>query len=210
MQRMLPGPVVRMTQFYRQKDDGTQFRGSCGQTALAVCLAAARGAPSTFEGVGELMIHLTRTMIAEGLAAPNGASRLAALGTQARAEGCTVALELPYQEPLRAEWRQLLREHAGIRPIVLQVAHGAALHDAETGAHDDVGLRYHALAIVGMENPAMNARAMHDTIYIAVDSDNPEVTRRFQRYTEATLAAALPCGLLILAMQRAVRAGGID
>lgn len=197
MQRMLPEPVVRMTQFYRQKDDGTQFRGSCGQTALAVCMAAARGDPATFEGVGELMIHLTRAMIAAGIAAPNGASRLTALGAQARAEGCTVALELPYQEPLLAEWRQLLRDNAGLRPIVLQVAHGAALHDAETGAHDDEGLRYHALAVVGIDDTAREGLT-----YIAVDSDNPEVTRRFQRYTEATLAEAVPCGLLMLAMQR--------
>ncbi len=193
MRRMLPDPLVRMTQFYRQKDDGTQFRGSCGQTALAVCMAAARGAPSDFEGVGELMIRLTRAMITAGLAAPNGASRLTALGAQARAEGCAVALELPYQEPLLANWREILRENAGARPIVLQVARGEALTDAETGAHDDVGLHYHAFAVVGMQD---------DGLYIAVDSDNPEVLRRFQVYHESTLVDARPCGLLMLEMQR--------
>jgi aryl carrier-like protein len=187
---MLPDPVIRMTQFYRQKDDGTQFRGTCGQTALAVCIAAARGTPSDFEGVGELMIHLTRAMIARGLAAPNGASRLAALAEQARTEGCAVALELTYQEPLLADWRMLLREYAGAQPIVLQVACGEALRDAETGAHDDVGLRYHAIAIVGQRADA----------YIAADSDNPDIMRRLQVYTEATLAEAMPCGLLMLAM----------
>ena len=189
---MLPDPVVRMTQFYRQKDAGTQYRGTCGQTALAVCMAAAHGTPSDFEGVGELMHHLTRSMIAKEIAAPNGASRLAALATQARDEGCIVALELTYQEPVLADWLRILRDNAGQHPIILQVAHGAALTDAETGAHDDVGLRYHAFAIVGQR----------DGVFIAADSDNPDVTRRFQVYSEATLSAAMPCGLLILAMAR--------
>jgi len=193
MRRILLDPVVRMTQFYRQKDDGTQFHGTCGQTALAVCMAAARGHPTDFEGVGELMIHLTRAMIAAGLAAPNGAARLTALGAQARAEGCTVMLEWPYQEPLLAGWRDLLAAHAGAQPIVLQVARGAALCDAETGARDDAGLRYHAIAIVGCQ----------DAGYLAIDSAHPEVTRRFQLYPEATLADARPCGLLMLALQRA-------
>ncbi len=192
MRRILPEPVIRMTQFYRQKDDGTQFFGTCGQTALAVCIAAARGTPTDFEGVGELMIHLTRAMIAAGLAAPNGASRLTALGAQARAEGCAVALELPYQEPLLANWRDLLAAHAGEQPIVLQVAHGAALCDAATGAHDASDLRYHAIAIVGCQ----------DDGYLAADSAHPEIMRRFQLYPAATLADAQPCGLLMLARQR--------
>ena len=192
MDQMLPEPVVRMTQFYRQKDTGMQYRGTCGQTALAVCMAAARGTPTDFEGVGELMHHLTRSMIVKEIAAPNGASRLAALATQARDEGCAVTLELTYQEPMLADWLQILRDNAGAQPIVLQVAHGEALTDAETGAHDDVGLRYHAFAIVGQR----------DGVFIAADSDNPDVMRRFQCYTEATLTAAIPCGMLMLAMAR--------
>jgi hypothetical protein len=191
MRRMLPEPVIRLTQFYRQKDDGTQFHGTCGQAALAVCMAAARGHPTDFAGVGELMIHLTRAMIAAGLAAPNGASRLTALAAQARAEGCAITLEWPYQEPLAAEWRAVLAQYAGVQPIVLQVARGEALCDAETGARDDPGLRYHAVAIVGCQ----------DTGYLAVDSAHPEVSRRFQVYPEATLADARPCGLLMLALQ---------
>ena len=189
---MLPDPLVRMTQFYRQKDTGAQFRGTCGQTALAVCIAAARGTPNDFEGVGELMHHLTHAMIAKGMAAPNGASRLTGLATQARDEGCIVALELSYQEPMLADWLRILRDHAGQQPIVLQVAHGEALTDDETGAQDDVGLRYHAFAIVGQS----------DDVFIAADSDNPDIMRRFQCYTEATLTAAIPCGLLMLAMTR--------
>lgn len=182
-----------MTQFYRQKDTGLQYRGSCGQTALAVCMAAARGYPADFEGVGELMHHLTSNMIARGIAAPNGASRLSALAEQARAEGCNVLLELTYQEPLLADWRGILREHAGTSPILLQVARGEALTDAETGTHDDAGLQYHAIAIVGQ-------RA--DGASIGCDSDHPDIMRRYQIYPEAILADAIPCGLLMLAMQR--------
>ena len=190
--RMLPESVIRMSQFYRAREDGTQFRGSCGQTALAVAITAARGMPATYERVGELMIALTRSMIAKGIAAPNGASRLSALAQQARDEGSTVTLELPYQDPQMAHWRDILREYAGMCPIVLQVARGEALVDAETGKRDDAGLRYHAIAVLGQ-----SARG-----YICADSDNPEVTRRFQIYPEATLVEAQPCGLLMLALAR--------
>ncbi|MBA3825929.1 MAG: hypothetical protein H0X24_18765 [Ktedonobacterales bacterium] len=195
--RMLPEPVIRMSQFYRARADGTQFRGSCGQTALAVAMAAARGTPTDYEGVGELMIVLTRAMVANGTAAPNGASRLSALAQAARDAGCPVALELPYQAPQMAGWRAILREHAGQQPIVLQVAQGEALADAETGGRDDVGLRYHAIAVLGLSEAG----------YICADSDNSEVTRRFQIYPEATLAAAQPCGLLMLALTRAKNSG---
>ncbi len=188
---MLPDPVVRMTQFYRAKEDGTQFHGSCGQTALAVCIGAARGEPHDFEGTGELMIALTHDMIARGIAAPNGAATLAAYAQQARDAGCIVAVERRYREPLDG-WRDLLLANAGLRPILLQVAHGEHLTDAETGARDEEGLRYHAIAVVGVQ----------DDVFLAVDGDNPQATRRFQLYTQTTLEAARPCGLLILEMQR--------
>jgi hypothetical protein len=189
---MLPEPLVRMTQFYRARNEDLQFHGSCGQTALAVCLANAAGAPADFEGVGELMIHLTKQMIAKGLAGGNGRSTLAALAAQARASDGIVALALAYRDPQLERWRDLLRERAGRQPIVLQVAHGEALVDDETGCGDEQGLRYHAIAIVGQDEGG----------YLAVDGDHPEVTRRFQHYPEATLAAADPCGLLVLAAQR--------
>ncbi len=192
MRRVLPEPVVRMTQFYRPVDGGEQYHGTCGQTALAVCLAAARGEPADFGGVGELMIALTRAMIAAGLAAPNGASTLAALATQARTAGGIVTREIRYREPELADWRAILAVEAGARPILLQVARGEALVDVETGRGDEPGLRYHAIALVGVDAAG----------YLAVDGDHPEVTRRFQVYDETTLARADPCGLLVLDMRR--------
>ena len=193
MQRILPEPVVRMTQFYRAREGDVQFHGSCGQTALAVAIAAAQGSPADFEGVGELMIALTQAMIAQGIAAPNGASSLGALGQAAHDHGATVAIEQRYHEPLPDGWQAILLAEAGVRPIVLQVANGAALTDAETGRSDETGLRYHALAIVGLVDAAL---------FLAIDGDHPEVTRRMQRYKLATLVAARPCGLLVLDMQR--------
>jgi hypothetical protein len=190
--RRLPEPLIRMSQFYRAREDGTQFRGTCGQTALAVCIAVAQGTPDTYEGVGELMIALTQGMIAKGIAAPNGASRLSGLAEAARDTGSSVALELPYQDPRMGRWREILREYAGRQPIILQVARGEALVDAETGGRDDVGLQFHAIAVLGIAEQG----------YLCGDSDNAEITRRFQVYPEATLAEAIPCGLLMLAMAR--------
>jgi hypothetical protein len=166
------------------------FTGTCTQTALEVCVAAVQNrAPDPAR-----MVAYTRDMIRRGWCAANGASTLAAVAHYARSVlGLSVATEWEYQEPLQQDWLSLLRAHAGIQPILMQVAHGANLLDAETGARPEAaarGLRYHAIAVVGKQQDG----------YICCDGDHPQVDQRFQIYTRATLTAAVPCGLLMLAM----------
>jgi hypothetical protein len=175
------------------------LNGTCTQTALACCVAAVDGTtPTTAQMVG-----YTRDMIARRdaagnpLAGANGACTLAHIAWYASAVlGKHLALQWDYQEPLQADWLAELRTHAGVNPILLQVAHGANLIDAETGVRPEAaarGLRYHAIAVVGKQ---MNG-------YLCCDGDNPQATSRFQVYDRAALVAAVPCGLLMLSMPTA-------
>jgi hypothetical protein len=166
------------------------LNGTCTQTALACCVAAVDGTvPTTAQMVGYV-----RDMARRGWCAANGAATLASVAHYARfVLGKQIAVEWDYQEPLSEDWLGLLRKNAGVQPILMQVAHGANLIDAETHVRPEAaarGLRYHAICVVGRQTSG----------YLVVDGDNPQVTSRFQVYDRATLASAVPCGLLMLAM----------
>jgi hypothetical protein len=181
-------PAPRFSEFYTRAD-GTHFNGTCTQTALVVAMAAVRGTPCTDIEAAEWMINTTLWMIGQGTCESNGAATIAAVANEARRQGYQVAIEWDYQEPLTQNWQQCLDDNAGDNPIVLQLANGKALRDAETGAApEDATLQYHAICIVGVQNNG----------YICVDGDNPQVTDRYQIYSQANLDAAVPCGLLVL------------
>ncbi len=187
MPQLLLPDAGHISEFARDPQTGVLYTGTCTQTALEVCLACTEHrAPTPAH-----MLELTRDMIAKGLCAPDGAATLWAVAHEARELGHTVALEWDYQEPLQGDWHKVLLDNAGLRPILMQVAVGMALVDAETRVHDEAqNLHYHAVAIVGRQ----------DDGYIVADGDHPQVNDRFQVYTFPTLQAAQPCGLLILAM----------
>jgi len=174
-----------ISEFYTDST-GKYWNGTCTQTALEVCLACAEGRAPTQAHMAELV----RRMVAAGTAGTSGAATVAAVSAVAHALGHSIALEWDYAEPLAGDWHAHLLADAGHRPILLQIANGAALVDTETGIRDEAGLHYHAIAIVGKTPQG----------YVCADGDHPQVTTRFQIYSYATLAAANPCGLLILDM----------
>jgi hypothetical protein len=178
-----------LTEFGTDPVTHVEYRGTCGQTALEVCLAAAQGRAPTLDG----MMAITRDMIEKHRCAANGAATLAALAAEARDLGgaAIVALEWDYRtDHLAGDWVAILRAHAGTQPILIQVANGRALVDAETGKGDESGLHYHAIAIVGKQ----------DDGYLVADGDNPQVPERFQVYNLQALADASPCGLLLFSV----------
>ena len=186
MTQLLLPDAGHISEFATDPISGVTYTGACTQTALEVCLACVEGRAPT----QARMVTLTRDMIGKGICAANGAATLWAVAKEARDLGHTLALEWDYQEPLSGDWHKALLDNAGLRPILLQVAVGMALTDAETGARDETTLHYHAIAIVGRQ----------DDGYICADGDHPQVGARFQIYSYATLLAARPCGLLILDM----------
>jgi hypothetical protein len=194
---ILPAPVGHITEFVPNSRTGDLWRGACGETALAIAEKAARGEEITADDIDQL----TQEMIDHGEALPNGASWIYSLANHAREQGYSVIYEHDYAADLwdEAEWHQLLLDHAGIHPIVMQVAHAWALTDVQTGSADEAGVLYHVICIVGKESDG----------YIVADGDNPQANERFQIYDLKTLERALPCGALILDMQRAAEMKGV-
>lgn len=168
------------------------YRGTCTQTALLTAIRSLQGPPPTPTD----LCALTRGMIARGWAQPNGATTLAHVAAIAReTAGISVATEWDYAEPFPYGWVAYLRQYAGLRPIVIQVAWGQRLRDALDGSQPEAaahGLRYHAIAILGK----------CDAGYIVADGDNLEITTRFAVYSRQTLIAAQPCSLLALETAR--------
>ena len=179
-----------ISEFIRDPITGVLYNGDCTQVALEICLAAADHRPPSQDHAASI----TRAMIARAEAATNGGTTLRNIAAEARLLGYRTILEWDYQEPLANDWIAILRAHAGIHPILLQVAQGHNLIDVETHVAPEAaahGLRYHAIAIVGKQVDG----------YLCCDGDHPQVSERFQIYPyELTLVAAVPCGLMVLDM----------
>lgn len=168
------------------------YTGTCGETALAVALGCALGQPAT----DAAMLAITSQMRAAGQAASNGASTIAALHDEAVRQGAVIAAYAPYAEPFDFGWQAYLATYAGQVPIVLEFANAQALTDVVTGARDEAGVHYHFICVVGVAASGE---------YLCADGDNWQVTTRYQTYTTATLAAAVPCAVLALAVPPAAK-----
>lgn len=171
------------------------LNGTCGETALAIALGCVRHQAATPNDI----ITIYRDMRARNLAAANGASTIEALTTEAKTQGATIDLEVPYAEPFGYDWRSLLRAVAGHLPVVVEYANAQYLHDVVTGSADEPGVHYHFNCIVGM----VEGSDTTDPIYLVADGDNAHAGQ-IQHYTEQTLAYAVPCAILVLQMEDAM------
>ena len=183
--RMAPN-AHHVMEFYG-KPGKSVYHGTCTQTSGAMVLASALGTPVDHDGVVNLMLDMTQSMQDRGTAAANGAATVAGMAEELRRRGATILVEWDYQEPLGADWHSLLIAHAGIHPILLQVANAQGLYNAG-GQAEDQGVHYHAVAILGIA----------DTGYVVGDPNNPSVEATFDIYPYAALLNARPCGLIML------------
>ena len=179
---MLPAPVGHLTEFW------SGYTGTCGPTAATVADGAARG----YVISEQTMVDMTHHMIANGWASSNGASTIGGLANELTSRGLTVH-NYGYAEPFTVDWHGTLLQYAGVKPIIIELANGQALHDIETGSGENaVNLHYHYICIVGKQ----------DDGYIVADGDNYQVLQRFQIYSYAVLAAAQPCAMIVVEMKR--------
>jgi hypothetical protein len=160
------------------------LNGDCIETAMAAAIAAAHGESMTPAELADIV----KSMQAEHLAATNGATTINACATWLKEHGEHVLVAVGYAEPFHGDWHALLLEHAGVHPIVLNVANAQALHDAQTNAWDEHGVKYHGIAVLDKGQDG----------YSCVDGDNPQANQRFQVYTYQTLIAAKPCGMVVI------------
>ncbi len=172
--------ALHISEFY------DNFNGTCTQTAAAIVTAASLGTPTDHQGVVDLMLSMTHDMIAKGTAAANGAANVVNMAAEMRSRGVNILTEWDYQEPLSEDWVTLLRENAGVNPILLQIAQAHNLVDA-SGISRNAGVNYHAIAIVGKD----------DAGYVVSDGNNPTVETQFDIYPLPSLMAAVPCGLIM-------------
>jgi hypothetical protein len=173
-----------LTEFY------AGFNGTCGECALEDAMAAASDTKASEDD----MVAVTHEMQHHGQADPNGASTLWGLAREAERRGFEVLIEWDYANPLPHDWHTVLIQNAGVHPIVLQHANGQALHDAETGAADEVGLQQHFTAIINKQADG----------YVDNDGDNYQVLKRYQVYNIGTLFNSQVAGLLMIAKKAPV------
>lgn len=172
-----------ISEFYHDPLTGQNYNGTCTQTAFECCICTL---DKRWADQGHMAVW-ARDMIAHGLSQSNGASTVAAIAKYGRSIVYKTPVEWDFGTVWAENvWHDFIVNTAGIHPILLQVANGQALVDAETGSRDEAGLHYHAIAIGGKQS----------TGYICADGDNPEAGKRKQIYTWTTLVAAQPCGLV--------------
>lgn len=177
--RILPNPLSPISEF------STGLNGDCIETAMAVCLANVRN---------ELLTPQTILYIYNSLKAKrmlddnNGAMSINNCGAWFSQEGIEVIHQTNFHEPFNGDWLSLLSAHAGINPIVLNVANAQALTDIETGVSDEWGVQYHGLAVVGIDGD----------VFICVDGDHPQASYRMQHYHKDNITETEPCGMTII------------
>lgn len=186
--------AIHLTEFYIDPVTREQKNGTCTDTSATVCMIIVDGVPVTLDQAGRRMLNLADTMFKLGLGAENGAATIQGTASMMVAKGYKLDLVITFEQPITSHnWKQLLQDYAGEKPIVLQVANGKALKDMATGSKPEcVTLRYHAIAVIGIDNTGA---------YLCVDGDNPEVSQKYQTYSEEDLELAQPCGMIIFAMK---------
>ncbi len=163
------------------------YNGTCTQTSAAVCVASGLGTPTDHDGMVNLMLEMTKHMIAENTAGANGATTVYNVAQEIRFRGAEVLTEWVYQQPLQSDWKTLLAQEAGNNPVLLQVATAYGAYDVN-GTHYNQGVDYHAIAIVGYDDSVQ--------AFVVADPNAPQAEQDYVLYPLGALEAMTPCGLI--------------
>lgn len=155
------------------------YTGDCGEDAELAALHVLR--PDQFPLDAAHLNAIVQRMIHAGKAGSKGEEPLSSIAWDLTFLGIKYDY-YPYAEPFGVDWRNLLRANAGERPIIVQLARAGQLPG------DEPGVQYHFVTILGTDGG----------VYLVADGDNPDSKKGLlSRYTEANLAAAQICGLII-------------
>lgn len=210
------GYAHRQSEFVIPSGATTRVFGACGPTALAACASAALGAPHTAEDTVALLER-------HGYCDSQGVSNDGKLAQAALLYGLAISEHHAYGGDQWSAWPNFLGYHCGTRsdPVLLEVANGQALHDAISGLGENAtGLRYHFIAFLKRHPGGHSAYAGRDLSagYWCCDgasyAGGNDRAHAFaaadvlQFYSDAALAAALPCAAIAFA--RSVTGGPAD
>jgi len=182
--------LVHFSQFQTDPVSGVRYTGACGWAALAAaCVSATLPITETTQNAVSFMCGITRNAIAAKRSTANGVTTMKGVHDQAIAEHFTIAEPyIQFQNPIPSETlHSLLLQMAGVRPIVLMVTNGQALH-ATNGSHTEPGLHGHFISVLGI-NPSG---------YVCQDGDNNMIATDMPVYPWASIEAAQVAGFLML------------
>ena len=164
---VLPG-AVSLSEF-------GQFTGDCVEAATEIFSAAVQGrAPSTTN-----LNDMVRRWQTLGQAGTRGQSNWIAASDELSRQGID---HTTYGPGDMGDWRSVLRQDAGQRPILLGISNADALGGWDSGVHG------HAITIVGT----------YPGGYVVADPNSPEAASgQFVHYSEAQLAAAEPSSMIV-------------
>ena len=168
----------------------SNFSGDCGETAELCALHVALGAALDAEHLGQLV----KRDQAHGWAAANGSEPLASIAHDLDLAGARYT-SYGFSQPATFDWKGVLRQEAGVKPIILQFANAGVLPGDERGVH------FHFVAALGGD-PASDR-------YAVADGDNVAARQGLlAAYTMAQLEAAEVCGMIVVEMRQAGNTGG--
>ncbi len=198
------------------KPHASQFayglHGSCTLLGLAACDVISKGMgawvgdphtvapdPASIANVQMVMWRIYQDARGQGLCWPNGAATQQQMIAEAKRLSLPIKDVLWYTDtqPYDA-WVGFLHRYVAWAsprpfPLLVQVANGQALYDAETGKHDEAGLACHAFCIYGTQTDPNSPAAGG---YIVCDGDNPVIDSKPVLYSLATLAQARPISMI--------------
>lgn len=159
---------------------GSEFRlvgktGECGEESTMDALHAL--SPGIPENAAELQT-ISDWEIGHKQASTNGSEPLSAIADYLTSLGCTIQV-YHYAEPFPYDWQAILKQHAGVHPVICEEA------DAGAGGGDESGVKYHFTCQL-------------DALLFA-DGDNAACFGGYPvAYSLAQLAAKRICGLIVL------------
>src|SRR5260221_93981 len=140
------------------------FIAGCGEAALLVLLHSTKGTPTDPDTLGQII----RASAAKGWVGPTGVSTPSGLTELSKSYGVGLT---------SGDWRSMLNQYAGERPVIVGVANASAFGGR------DAHVQGHYVAVVGRT-------AGGD--YIVSDPNASSKAGKFDTYSAAQFAAARP------------------
>jgi hypothetical protein len=190
IKRMCPN-AVHFREFQNDPVTGHRYHGTCGETSLATAMACATPEIETTQQAIDLMMSMTREMMALGWAdKPEGNTTTGHLYVEAAKRGFTVAKPFyRWTDPIpSATLHPLLLQYAGIKPIVLMITHAGEGLIAVDGSHAEAGVNGHFICVVGLA----------DEGYVTMDGDNNVIADHLVIYPWSAIEKAHVTGFLML------------
>ena len=162
------------------------YNGDCGETAEICALHVIN--PDKYALDSAELARVVRRDIDHGWASANGAEPISGIASDLALEGVNHT-NYGFSQPARFDWRGVLHQWGGLKPLIFEFAQAGALPGDEAGVH------FHFIACLGWDPDANTG--------VFADGDN-QIVRQGRsgpaglvRYTLANLEAAQVCGLII-------------